>query len=191
MPFLLWMLKFPDLAPFSIKETSLLPCRGSRHGSCFPLWGPLLSPSFYTASSAQASVHDLGHGEWLCLASSTAPMSDLPEVPQRASLEIEELDFISKFPHRNIWRVYFTISTFLQGLCTGERNVVCTNAGAWYCAWEQQRWSTLWFFLSHSIQSFQATTTTTTPPSWDLGHVALIGSILYLCGLKPHDSLVL
>lgn len=152
--------------------------------SCFSLWGPLLGPSFYPASSVQASVHDPGHGEWLCLTSSSAPMPELPEVPCRAGL----------FQRLKSWILFLNllfISTFLPDLFTGERNVFCTNAGAWYCAWEQEeRWSILCFFLPHSIGSFRATTIPTTP-SWDLGPVALKGNILYLCGLKPRNSFML
>lgn len=190
LQFLLWMLKFPHLAPFSVQGTSLLQCRGSRRR--------LLLSSPWTTGKPQLLQSELctgfrswsGHGQWLCLASSSAPTSGLPEAPQRASVEIEELDFICKFPNRNTWRVYFTISIFLQDLFTEERNVVYTNAGAWHCAWELERRSTLPFFLSHAIQSFQATTTTSSP-SQDLGPVACTGSILCLCGLKPHDSLLL
>lgn len=112
-------------------------------------------------------------------------MSDLPEVPQRDSLEIEELDFIFKFPNRNSWRLYFTISTFLQVLFAEKRNVVCTNAGVWYVLGSRKGDEAHCGFSCFLIQ-FRVFKLPPPPPySPPLGHVTHIGSILYPFSLKP------
>lgn len=182
-PFCSWMLKFLDFPPFSIKGTSLLPCHGSRHG--------LLLFSLRTTFKSQLLPSKLctGFSSWSRAWSVTVP--DLQFCPHAraprsamqgwAFSEVEELDFIFKSFYINLLArfLYRREKCFLYKCrCL----VLCLGAGGEMKHTLFFPSSFNWEFSSYHHHH---------PPSWDLGPVALKGNILYLCGLKPRNSLTL
>lgn len=83
LQFLLWMLKFPHLAPFSVQGTCLLPCRGSRHR--------LLLSSLWTTGKPQLLQSELctGFRSWSGAQAVTLPgLQFCPNVrPPRSATE--------------------------------------------------------------------------------------------------------